>query len=95
VRVHNVNERIEDGFLNNALLVRVRGELVEFDRCLDLFPERCHQLYVDVGFYQGIADLLDHAIEGLLIEGGGAGEVGDGGVDTPPQIRENHVSGVV
>ena len=93
--VHNVDQRIEDGLLDDALLVRVGGELVEFDRGLDLLAQRGDQLDVDVGFHEGIADLLDHAIEGFLVEGGGAGEVGDGGVDAPSQIGENHGGGFV
>ena len=69
--------------MDDALLVHTRGEFLEVDRLLDGVSETGDQLDVDVGFHESIADLLDHAIEGFLIEGGGAGEVSDGRIDAP------------
>ena len=41
---------------------------------------------IDVGGNEGVADFFDHAIEGFLVEGLGAREVCDGGVDAPAEV---------
>lgn len=51
--------------MDDALLVHTGRELFEVDRLLDRVSQTGYQLDVDIGFDQGIADLLDHGIEGL------------------------------
>jgi hypothetical protein len=51
--------------LNQPLLVHARRKIFEVDGALDRFSEAAHQFDVHVGFEQGGAYLLDHAIKSL------------------------------
>jgi hypothetical protein len=65
VGVDQLDELIEDGFLDQALLVDARREVLEVDGALYGLAQVHDEFYVDVGFDEGVGDLLDHGIEGL------------------------------
>ena len=88
VRVDELDELVVDGFLDEALLVDARGEVLEVDGALDRVAEVHDELDVDVGFDEGVGDLLDHGIEGLgKSVSHGAGSGGAGGGECAPSRR--------
>ena len=86
---------VEDGFLNHAALVDACAELFEVDSLLDRGAQAGDEFDVDIGFYERVADLFHHAIKGLFVEGCGACQVRDGGVDAPAKVGEDHGRGCV
>ena len=95
MRVYNLNQSIEDSFLNYALLVGVCGKVLEFDGSFDVGAEFGNELDVDIGFHEGAADLFDHAIEGLFVESLSAGEVVERRIDAAAEVLQYHPDGVV
>jgi hypothetical protein len=81
---------MEAHLLDNALLVHTRRKFIEVDRLLDGVSETSDQLDVDICFDKGVADLLDHGLEGLFIQSGRPGQVVDGGIDAAAEILQNH-----
>lgn len=51
--------------MDDALPVGTGGKIGEVDRALDGCPQTSDEFDIDVGFYEGIAYLLDHSIKGL------------------------------
>jgi len=65
VRVDELDELIEDGFLNEAFLVDGGGEVLEVDGALDGLAQLADEAHVDVGFEKGGANLFEHRVECL------------------------------
>ncbi|KAI6747696.1 hypothetical protein HG531_008238 [Fusarium graminearum] len=65
VGIDEFDEFIEDGFLDQALLVHGGGEFFEVDCRFDGLSQLADEFHVDVCFEESGADLLEHAIKGL------------------------------
>ena len=63
--VDHLDEFIEDGFLDEALLVHTWREMLEVNGFLDRLSQVHDEFDVDIGFDEGVGDLLDHGFEGL------------------------------
>jgi hypothetical protein len=65
VGIDEFDEFIEDGFLDEALLVDGGRKFFEVYGGSNRFPELSNESHVDVGFEEGGANLLEHGIKGL------------------------------
>ncbi len=63
--IHELDKFVENGFLDQTLLVDSRGEVFEVDACFERFAQVADEFDVYVGFEEGGADLFEHAIESL------------------------------
>lgn len=63
--VDELDELIEDGLLDQSLLVDGGRQLFEVDGTADRLAQLADEAHVDIGFEEGGADFLEHRIEGL------------------------------
>lgn len=67
MRVHQFYELIEDGLLDQSLLVHCGRERGEVHAGFDRFAQRSYETDVDIGGEESGANFLKHVIEGLLL----------------------------
>lgn len=65
MRINHLDELIKDGLLNEALLVDAGRKVLEVDGALYRLSQIHDKFDIDIGFDEGVGDLLDHGIESL------------------------------
>lgn len=67
MRVDEVDEMVEDGFLNEVFFVDCWGEVFEVDCGFDVFLELVDEMDIDICFEEGGVNLFEYRVEGLVI----------------------------